>query len=159
MTETTDQVVERLAKPLLDLNEAGRIMHHTWTNGKRAQGFVGPFDICPKTGLRHCDRFPSRHDCKYHADLIGWDDLPQQQKDFNLNAFRGVFDALRPKLEVALREALRIGREQAAQTVELIWKHGNVVFSREARDELQYAIRYPEKSDELAAIRNLSTEE
>src|SRR5579859_2998470 len=49
----------------------GRIMHESWSRTKLEQGF---------------HKLDSRAPCqKCHADLVDWSELPQAQKDINLN--------------------------------------------------------------------------
>jgi hypothetical protein len=53
----------------------------------------------------------------YHADLIPWEELPQKQKDINLNAFKDVFAVLQPRAEAVIREAMQKAIEEAVKAV------------------------------------------
>lgn len=91
-----EEQVERLRAALdISPNDVGRIMHESWSRTKRAQGFHGPDEKCPRwvtcptTGSN-----PVR--CgKFHPELIPWDELPQGQKDLNLHSFDDVLAEMR----------------------------------------------------------------
>src|SRR3954465_13931363 len=101
---TLSQVPRELAERLFDLQEAGRIMHESWARTKHAQGFHGPNEPCTVDQASHSRSYGCG---MYHADLIPWEELPQKQKDINLNAFKDVFAVLKPKAEAVIREAMQ----------------------------------------------------
>lgn len=111
-TDARSQNAELRAALKISPDDVGRIMHKTWTETKRSQGFVGPFDICPETNLPHNARFHSEHKCKFHADLIPWEDLPEKQKDFNRHAFDAVLTEIRRRAALAEGEAQTAQKEQ-----------------------------------------------
>ena len=88
-------------------DEAGALMHESWSVTKRAQGFHGPEDSCYRTGDRsrtQCghaknawgSELPSPWRCSwYHPDLVSWADLPAGQQDINRHAFDLVFGEIR----------------------------------------------------------------
>jgi hypothetical protein len=80
----------------IDLDVIGRIMHESWAQTKRAQGFHGPSDMCDATtysnggSFKLCNVLDNYRCAKYHADLIPWENLPEKQKDINRHAFDAV---------------------------------------------------------------------
>lgn len=77
------QIATKLDR-LHDREWVGRIMHESWSQTKRKQGFHHDRE-CPRSGMYRCD--------KCHADLIPWDDLPEAQKDINRHALDAVLEA------------------------------------------------------------------
>jgi hypothetical protein len=114
MTNPLSQVPRELAERLFDLQEAGRIMHESWARTKHAQGFHGPNEPCTVDQASHSRSYGCG---MYHADLIPWEELPQKQKDINLNAFKDVFAVLQPRAEAVIREAMQKAIEEAVKAV------------------------------------------
>lgn len=113
-TNMLSQVPRGLAERLFDLQEAGRIMHESWARTKHAQGFHGPNEPCTVDQASHSRSYGCG---MYHADLIPWEELPQKQRDINLNAFKDVFAVLQPRAEAVIREAMQRALEAAAEVV------------------------------------------
>ncbi len=95
------------------VDEIGRIVHESWCKTKRAEGYHGPSDECIAKGgaskQYRCGTpdpvFGGDLRCgKYHADLIFWEQLPEEKKDINRHAA----DAL-------IENGVLVTREQAAQ--------------------------------------------
>jgi hypothetical protein len=107
MTDSLNSQARRLAEPIFDLSEAGRMMHESWAVTKRSHGFHGPSDTCCAEEYELAPCTPTARCKAFHADLIPWGDLPQKQKDININAFRDVFEKLAPKAERAILEGMR----------------------------------------------------
>ena len=85
------QAVVGAAKSL-SVDDAGRIMHDSWSRTKRLQGFHHP----DEAGRR--DTMPC---LKCHADLVPWEALPEHQRDINRHAFDAVFLELERRINEA----------------------------------------------------------
>ena len=102
-----------MSRETIDREHVGRLMHESWSRTKRAQGLHGPWDKCPQT-FECCHvvfvegekRYMQSKPCeKFHADLIPWDDLPENQKDINRHAFDDVFPYFERLLAAECQEA------------------------------------------------------
>ncbi len=67
--------------------DCGRIMHESWMRTKEAQGFHRP----PPS---HAFDTPC---ARCHADMVPWEQLPEQQKDINRHAFDVVLTEIRAR--------------------------------------------------------------
>lgn len=81
----------------ISLDSVGQIMHESWTNTKRSQGFHHPDEA--GHGITN---FPCG---KCHKDLVPWSELPEQQKDINRHAFDAVLAEIRRRAALAALEA------------------------------------------------------
>jgi len=93
--EELEKELARFREKLLDKDTQGRIMHESWTQTKRAQGFHGPREYCNTAIELDRGQHSEYTTCKvvgdvcpkYHRDLIPWEQLPEKQKDINRHAF------------------------------------------------------------------------
>lgn len=75
--------LESLLAKLRDREQIGKIMHESWSQTKREQGFHHPDEPC-----HWCDY---GLDCgRTHDDLVPWGELAEAQKDINRHAFDAV---------------------------------------------------------------------
>lgn len=100
--ERLQDEMERLHGALnISPDDVGRIMHESWSQTKRSQGFHHPSE-CPNG--RWVETAHGRSPCpKCHADLIPWDNLPEPQKDINRHAFDDVLAEIRRRAAIAER--------------------------------------------------------
>lgn len=91
--EIGDRIMTELAQARADLeraeaalkipiDEIGQIMHESWTQTKRTQGFHHPDEQGHGTTSHPC--------AKCHGDLVPWASLSERQKDINRHAFDAV---------------------------------------------------------------------
>jgi hypothetical protein len=98
-----EQAKAELASRGLTAEQAGCIMHNSWCETKRRQGFHHPNECPVRTEVEKVRNLKPLHElCKWcHFDLVAWEQLPEAQKEINRHAF----DALNATLSTSASAA------------------------------------------------------